>query len=191
VAGRTPSGLLVLGHGAGGGIDAGDLRAAAASAQRAGWAVARVLQPYRVLGRRSPAPAGQLDAAWLAVVAALRKRPTLTDVPLVVGGRSSGARVACRTVAEARARAVGCLAFPLHPPGRPDRTRAEELRGVAVPVVIVQGERDAFGGPAELATLRMKQVEIHAVTAADHGLRGAEAHRLIDDAVTGLLARVS
>lgn len=139
-------GLVLLGHGAGGGVDAPDLLAVAAAVHAAGWTVGRVEQPYRVSGRRAPAPAGQLDAAWTAVVEALR--PAWPG-PLVAGGRSSGARVACRTAAVTGAAAVVCLAFPLRPPRRPDTSRAGEIAGVDVPVLVVQGERDPFGGPAD------------------------------------------
>jgi predicted alpha/beta-hydrolase family hydrolase len=135
-------GLLVLGHGAGGGVSAPDLMAATRVALEADVSVALVEQPYRVAGRRSPAPAGQLDAAWEAVVAALG-----VDVPLVVGGRSSGARVACRTAAATGARGVLCLAFPVHPPGKPEKTRLDELDAVSVPVLVVQGSSDPFGMP--------------------------------------------
>jgi predicted alpha/beta-hydrolase family hydrolase len=136
----------VLGHGAGGGVGAKDLVAAAAAAREAGLSVALVEQPYRVAGRRSPAPAPQLDASWLAVLADLRAN-ALSGLPLIAGGRSSGARVACRTAAEAGAIAVLCLAFPVHPPGRPEKTRLAELDAVDVPVLVVQGERDPFGMP--------------------------------------------
>ncbi|MFC5995579.1 alpha/beta family hydrolase [Pseudonocardia hispaniensis] len=139
-------GLLLLGHGAGGGVDAPDLVAATGAARRVGLHVGLVEQPYRVAGRRAPAPAGQLDASWLAVVAAVRPNG-FAELPLVTGGRSSGARVACRTAAAAGAVAVLCLAFPVHPPGKPDKHRRAELDGVAVPVLVVQGERDAFGRP--------------------------------------------
>jgi uncharacterized protein len=108
--------------------------------------VALVEQPYRVAGRRAPAPAGQLDAAWTAVVAELAAG-VLRHLPLVTGGRSSGARVACRTAAGTGAVAVLCLAFPLHPPGRPEKTRLGELDAVACPVLVVQGESDPFGMP--------------------------------------------
>jgi predicted alpha/beta-hydrolase family hydrolase len=108
--------------------------------------VALVEQPYRVAGRRAPAPAGQLDEAWLAVVDDLAER-WFVDLPLVFGGRSSGARVACRTASEGEAVAVLCLAFPLHPPGKPEKTRLPELDGVDVPVLVVQGEKDTFGRP--------------------------------------------
>ena len=127
----------MLGDGAGGGVEAPDLRGAAEAANEAGLSVALVEQPYRVAGRRSPAPAKQLDEAWLAVVPQL-----FPDLPLIVGGRSAGARVACRTAAETGARAVLCLAFPVHPPGKPERTRLAELDGVTVPTLVVQGERD-------------------------------------------------
>ena len=138
--------VLLLGHGAGGGFAAPDLRAATAVSVAAGVHVAQVDQPYRVAGRRAAAPAAQLDAAWLAVVAAVRT--ALPGLPLLVGGRSSGARVACRTAADAGAVAVLCLAFPVHPPGRPEKDRLAELAMPAVPVLVVQGQRDPFGRPA-------------------------------------------
>jgi predicted alpha/beta-hydrolase family hydrolase len=140
---------LVLGHGAGGGVGSPDLVAARDKALELGFTVALVEQPYRVAGRRSPAPAPQLDAAWLAVVSQLRAR-RLRGLEIVCGGRSSGARVACRTAAEVGAVGVLCLAFPLHPPGRggdPSKSRLFELEAPAVPVLVVQGERDPFGIP--------------------------------------------
>jgi predicted alpha/beta-hydrolase family hydrolase len=139
----APLGTLVLGHGAGGGVGSPDLVGAAEAAGEAGFGVALVEQPYRVAGRRSPAPAAQLDAAWVSVIAQL----PLEGLPLLVGGRSSGARVACRTAAEVGAAAVLCLAFPLHPPGRPEKSRLDELDAVEVPTLVVQGERDPFGLP--------------------------------------------
>jgi predicted alpha/beta-hydrolase family hydrolase len=142
----APRAALVLGHGAGGGVGARDLRAAADAARGVGLSVALVEQPYRVAGRRSPAPATQLDDAWTAVVEALRDGP-LCDLPLVSGGRSAGARVACRTAQAAGATGVLCLAFPLHPPGRPEKTRLPELEAVEMPVLVVQGVSDPFGMP--------------------------------------------
>ena len=136
--------LLVLGHGAGGGVTAPDLVTATEAANAAGVSVALIEQPYRVAGRKSPAPAHQLDAAWLAVVEQLRGAE-----PVLCGGRSSGARVACRTAAGTGAAGILCLAFPLHPPGRPEKTRLGELEAVEVPVLIVQGESDPFGMPPE------------------------------------------
>jgi uncharacterized protein len=141
-----PLGAMVLGHGAGGGVAARDLLAVKDVALADGCSVVLVEQPYRVAGRRSPAPATQLDAAWTAVVEHLRGG-VLRELALVVGGRSSGARVACRTAAPTGARAVLCLAFPLHPPGRPDKTRLPELDAVALPTLVVQGEGDPFGMP--------------------------------------------
>jgi len=141
-----PAAALVLGHGAGGGVGSADLVAATGAARSAGLSVALVEQPYRVAGRRSPAPAKQLDAAWIAVVSQLRETH-LTGVPILAGGRSSGARVACRTAADTGAVGVVCLAFPLHPPGRPDKSRLDELDAVAVPTLVVQGENDPFGMP--------------------------------------------
>lgn len=145
---RGAAGALVLGHGAGGGVGARDLKAAAEAAVAEGFSVALVKQPYRVAGRRSPAPATQLDAAWTAVVAELR-RGALKRLPLVTGGRSSGARVACRTSGATGAIGVLCLAFPVHPPGRPEKSRQDELDAVKVPVLVVQGESDPFGMPPE------------------------------------------
>jgi uncharacterized protein len=145
---RGARGALVLGHGAGGGVGARDLQAAADAAAAERFSVALVEQPYRVAGRRSAAPAAQLDAAWIAVVAELR-RGALRRVPLITGGRSAGARVACRTAEATGAIAVLCLAFPVHPPGRPEKSRLSELDGVAVPVLVIQGESDPFGMPPD------------------------------------------
>lgn len=138
--------LLVLGHGAGGGVDAPDLRALRDSALTAHVAVARVTQPYRVAGRRAPAPAGHLDEAWSAVVRTVRAEFG-PETPLLVGGRSSGARVACRTAVGLGAAGVVALAFPLHPPGRRERSRMGEL-ATGLPTVVVNGDRDPFGVPS-------------------------------------------
>jgi predicted alpha/beta-hydrolase family hydrolase len=137
---------LVLGHGAGGGVQSPDLVGATQAARSAGLSVALVEQPYRVAGRRTPSPANQLDGAWIAVVSQLRAGP-LSGLPLLTGGRSSGARVACRTAAETDSVGVLCLAFPLHPPGRPEKSRLAELDAVKVPTFVVQGESDPFGTP--------------------------------------------
>jgi predicted alpha/beta-hydrolase family hydrolase len=157
---RGARGAVVLGHGAGGGIDAPDIAAACRAAAGTGWSVVRVEQPYRVAGRRAPAPARQLDAVWIEVLAALR-----LPGPLVVGGRSSGARVACRTAAATGAAGVLCLAFPLHPPGKPERSRLDELEAVAVRTLVVQGRRDPFGMPPAGPNREV------AVVAGDHGLK--------------------
>lgn len=146
-AADQPLGALVLGHGAAGGVEAPDLVAVTEASQELEFSVALVEQPYRVAGRRSPAPANRLDEAWTATVDHLAGGE-LAGLPLVVGGRSAGARVACRTAAESGAVAVLCLAFPLHPPGRPEKTRQPELDAVQVPTLVVQGERDQFGMPA-------------------------------------------
>jgi uncharacterized protein len=142
---ENPAFLLALTHGAGGGVDSPDLLAAAQAARGLGAAVARVLQPYRVRGGRAPGAPERQDAAWLEIIDALRR--AFPGVPLAQGGRSNGARLACRTAGTAGARAVVALAFPLHPPGRPERSRAEELRHAGAPVLVVNGERDPFGIP--------------------------------------------
>jgi predicted alpha/beta-hydrolase family hydrolase len=137
---------MMLGHGAGGGVTAHDLQLATEEALRAGLAVALVEQPYRVAGRRAPAPPAQVDGAWCAVVEHMH-REDLADLPLIVGGRSFGGRVACRTADDVGAAGVLCLAFPVHPPGRPEKSRLAELTSVTVPTLVVQGERDPFGMP--------------------------------------------
>lgn len=143
-----PQAALVLGHGAGGGVRARDLVVATEVAQAEGISVALVEQPYLVAGRRAPAPASQLDTAWTAVVEHLRAGD-LADLPLIAGGRSLGARVACRTAETTGAVAVLCLAFPVHAPGQhdPAKSRLPELEAVKVPTLVVQGESDPFGMP--------------------------------------------
>ncbi|WP_059013388.1 alpha/beta hydrolase family protein [Streptomyces specialis] len=153
--------VLALGHGAGGGVEAPDLRTLAAALPARGVTVALVEQPWRVAGRKlAPAPR-TLDAAWTALWPELEK----AGPPVVAGGRSAGARVACRTAGETGARAVLALSFPLHPPGRPEKSRADELLGAGVPVLVVQGGRDPFGRPAEFPS----GTELLEVPDADHG----------------------
>jgi hypothetical protein len=174
-----PALLLVLGHGAGGNVDAPDLVAVRDAVLGLGAAVARVTQPYRVAGRRAPAPAGQLDTAWVAAVAAVVELPELAALPLVVGGRSSGARVACRTAAATGASGIVALAFPLHPPGKPDRSRAAEL-ATGLPTLVVNGDRDPFGIPVADGT-----VTVEVMPGADHALQRDVA--AVAAAVTGWL----
>lgn len=163
-----PRAALVLGHGAAGGVASRDLVTATDVALSEGVSVALVEQPYRVAGRRSPAPARQLDAAWIAVVDHLAAGE-LRELPLVVGGRSLGARVACRTAQATAAAAVLCLAYPLQPPRRsgaaPAQSRLPELDEVTVPMLVVQGERDRFGIPP--AGRRRTVVQVP----GDHSLR--------------------
>lgn len=159
-----PDAVLVLGHGAGGSIDAGELRALATHGPRHGLAVVRVEQPYRVAGRRSPAPAAHLDEAWVAAVAAARAAVG-GEHPVVCGGRSSGARVAARTSAQTGAVGVLALAFPTVDPR--GRSREPELDAVPVPVLVVQGGRDHFGVPSDAPNRT-----VHVIPTADHALRG-------------------
>lgn len=159
----APSGparaTLVLGHGAGGSVSAPDLQAVASAALAANLSVALVEQPYRVAGRRAPAPAHHLDAAWAAVIAHL----DLHGHPLICGGRSSGARVACRTAASVGAAGILCLAFPLITPK--GVSRQEELDAVSVPLLVVQGESDRFGQPQPAPGREVVSVR------GDHGLK--------------------
>jgi predicted alpha/beta-hydrolase family hydrolase len=167
---RGARALLVLGHGAGGGVDAPDLRAVRDAAVAAGIVVARVTQPYRVAGRRAPAPAPRLDEAWLATLTQLRRQRGFRVLPLIVGGRSSGARVACRTATASGAVGVVALAFPVHPPGKPENSRLDELDAPRVPVLVVQGDRDPFGMPPPR---RGRTVVV--LDGADHSLRKGTA----------------
>lgn len=165
---EKPAATLVLGHGAGGGVDAPDLIAATGAARAEGVSVVLVEQPYRVAGKKSQPAASTIDAAWLAVIEHLAD-VELKGLPLIVGGRSAGARVACRTAEAADAVAVLCLAFPLQPPARkgkpPSADRLDELDAVKVPTLVVQGERDRFGMPPAGPRRRV------AVVPGDHSLR--------------------
>jgi predicted alpha/beta-hydrolase family hydrolase len=182
---RRSGGLLVLGHGAGGDIDAVDLVAVRDATVRSGWVVARVTQPYRVMGARRPPPAAPvLDAAWIAAVAAIRGKVGL-DVPLVVGGRSSGARVACRTAVDVGAVGILALAFPLHPPGRPEVSRASEL-DPTIPTLVINGDRDAFGvpEPAGLVRVVIRSGERHDLRKDPDGVATAAVRWLSEQAFT-------
>jgi hypothetical protein len=145
--------LLVLTHGAGGGTGSADLLAVRDAGLRLGAVVARVTQPYRVRGARAPGSVVAQDAAWREIITVLRDR--YPGIPLVQGGRSNGARVACRTARAAGARAVVALAFPLHPPGRPERSRVAELRDAGTDVLVVNGARDPFGIPGRTDAARV------------------------------------
>ncbi|QEV22510.1 alpha/beta family hydrolase [Streptomyces alboniger] len=177
--------LLALSHGAGGGIEARDLRAIAAALPAHGVSVALVEQPWRVAGKKlAPAPK-TLDVGWRGIWPALEKK----GLPVISGGRSAGARVACRTATELGAAAVLALSFPLHPPGKPEKSRADELLGAGVPTLVVQGGNDPFGKPAEFPGGRYELVE---VPYGDHGfavpkkaeLTQDEAVAIVTDAVT-------
>jgi predicted alpha/beta-hydrolase family hydrolase len=176
----------VLGHGAGGGVQAPDLQAAAGAAVEHGWTVALVEQPYRVAGRRTPPRAPILDSAWEAVCARLGAE-TLSGLPMVRGGRSSGARVACRTAAATGAAGVLCLAFPLQPPARRDGTlapdRLGELEQVRVPVLVVQGRSDRFGMVSPAPGREVVELD------GDHGLK--RDHVRLRTAVGDWLDRVA
>jgi len=156
-----PVALLVLGHGANGQVRAPDLLRATEVANATWVSVALVEQPYKVAGRRAPAPAAHLDAAFTAVVEHLR-----AGAPVILGGRSMGARVACRTAGALGAIGVLCLAFPVHPPGRPEKSRLEELDAVEAPVLVVQGTRDAFGMPPPAPGREIVEIE-----GGDHSLK--------------------
>ncbi len=174
-----PRRRLLLGHGAGGGVQAPDLLAVAQALPGTGTEVWLVEQPWRVAGRRvAPAPT-TLDEAWVQVLADVPR-----DLPLLVGGRSAGARVACRTALATGATGVVALAFPLHPPGKPEKSRAAELDGAGVPVLVVQGANDPFGRPGEIAAAPGRAV---VSVAGDHSLRSDTA--AVVAAVAGFVSR--
>ncbi|MEU2928670.1 alpha/beta family hydrolase [Streptomyces sp. NPDC007251] len=159
---QDPRLVLALSHGAGGGVDARDLQALARVLPAHGVTVALVEQPWRVAGKKvAPAPK-TLDTGWRGIWPAL----TGMALPVISGGRSAGARVACRTAAELGAHAVLALSFPLHPPGRPEKSRAQELLGAGVPTLVVQGGNDPFGGPEEFPDGPYRLIE---VPYGDHG----------------------
>jgi predicted alpha/beta-hydrolase family hydrolase len=159
---RRPIATLALGHGASGGIEARDLAALASRLPRQDINVFLIEQPWRLAGKRVASAPKLLDEAWISIIGQLRIR-----TPLVLGGRSAGARVACRTADGLGASGVLALAFPLHPPGKPDRSRADELRGTRLPTLVIQGERDPFGTPEEFPPL----TEMAVVPDADHSFK--------------------
>lgn len=178
--------LVVIGHGAGGGLDGVDLVALAALLPAEGITVARFEQPWKVAGKKVATRPPTLDAAWLAAVPALISDQGLAGVPLVVGGHSAGARVACRCAGELAATAVLGLSFPLHPPGKPESTRLDELLTPEVPVLVLQGDRDPFGSAAEIreavsASPRGAAVSVVEVTGAGHPLGVAARIRIAAD----------
>ena len=175
-------GTLVLGHGAGGGAEAPDLVAVADAVAAEGWLVLRVEQPWRVAGKRlAPAPA-VLDACLVAAADQLRPR-----TPLVLGGRSAGARSAARAAHHLGASGVLALAFPLHPPGRPEKSRLEELQAVTVPTLVVQGENDPFGRPDEFP----ERQPLVVVPAADHSFTVPRRSGLDASDVCGIIVEAT
>jgi predicted alpha/beta-hydrolase family hydrolase len=179
---RRPCATLLLGHGAGGGPEAPDLVALGAELPREGITVIRLEQPWRVAGRRvAPAPK-ILDECLVAVADQLRPR-----TPLVLGGRSAGARSAARTAHHLGASGVLALAFPLHPPGKPERSRLDELIGVRVPTLVVQGEADAFGRPEEFP----EAVQLVVIPDADHGFGVPRRSELTESDVAGLVVEAT
>lgn len=161
-AARQPWATLVLGHGAGGGANARELVWLARDLPRDDVSVLRIEQPWRVAGKKVAARPTILDEGWLDILAHLQR-----DTPIVVGGRSSGARVACRTATSVDA--VGCLAlaFPLHPPWRPEQSRFPELLGSGVATLVVQGECDPFGSAAVFPELP-SEIRVRSLADADH-----------------------
>ncbi|HZA74115.1 MAG TPA: alpha/beta family hydrolase [Propionibacteriaceae bacterium] len=173
---EEPTALLVLGHGAGGGTHAADLELLARRLPSLGVTVVRFEQPWRTAGRRVAGPPATLDEAWRAAVAELRLQPWAAG-RLFVGGRSAGARVACRTALAVEAVGVVCLAFPLHLPGRPEKSRAAELLTAGVPRLVLQGSKDTFGTPDEIreAMGMAPGIRLVELPGADHGFRVTKA----------------
>jgi len=179
---RRPIATLALGHGAGGGIGAQDLARLARRLPGQDINVFLIEQPYRRAGRKAPPPAKVLDEGWISLLSQMRIR-----TPLVVGGRSAGARVACRTASELGASGVLCLAFPLHPPGRPEKSRVDELKGVQLPSLVIQGQRDPFGTPEEFPPL----TEMAVVPDADHSFKVPKAAELTQTEALDLIVEAT
>jgi predicted alpha/beta-hydrolase family hydrolase len=177
-----PTATVLLTHGAGGGIEAADLQALADELPRQGVTVELLEMPWRVAGRKlAPRPA-VLDECLVAVCRQLRPR-----TPVVLGGRSAGARAAARCARELRADGYLALAFPLHPPGKPERSRLEELEGAGVPTLVVQGERDSFGRPEEFP----EDVDLTVVPLADHSFRVPKRGELSQDDALGIIVEAT
>lgn len=175
---RSPRATLFLQHGAGGGPDASDLVALAVALPPQGITVIRLEQPWRVAGRKVATAPASLDAAAVAVVDRLRSR-----TPLILGGRSAGARSSCRIAHHLGASAVLALSFPLHPPGKPEKSRADELATVRVPTLVVQGERDPCGAPGEF----VPDQPLVVVPAADHGLNAPKRSGVTPDDIAQIV----
>jgi predicted alpha/beta-hydrolase family hydrolase len=198
-AAEEPRAVLWLGHGAGGGIGALDLAALAAVLPSHGITVARYEQPWRVAGRKIAVRPAALDVAWREAAPLVEQ--LASGLPVVAGGRSAGARVACRTAASVGAVAIVCLAFPLHPPGRPDKSRLSELLAPEVPVLVLQGERDTFGSAATLAAEvgASRSIRVIAVPGADHSMKvlassplnAAAIAELVTSSVAGFIREVT
>lgn len=179
---RHPVATLLLNHGAGGGVDAQDLAALARRLPGQGITVLRLEQPWRVAGKRVAGAPETLDVAVRAVVDQIRPR-----TPMVLGGRSAGARSAARLAHPLGAAACLALAFPLHPPGKPERSRLAELRQARVPTLVVQGERDPFGAPSEFPP----DTELVPVPFADHSFRVPGSSDLSQQEALGILVEAT
>jgi uncharacterized protein len=170
------SSLLVLGHGAGGGVGAADLELLAKNLPALGTTVVRFEQPWHTAGRTAGAPPPKLDEAWRAALGWLAEQEWAQH-PLLVGGRSAGARVACRTASDTNPAAIVCLAFPLHLPGRPEKSRVAELLAPSAPRLVLQGTKDSFGTPEEIRTAigTAEGIKLVELPGADHGYRIARS----------------
>ena len=191
---EQPSSLLVLGHGAGGGVGAADLELLATSLPALATTVVRFEQPWRTAGRTVGAPPPKLDDAWRAALGWLMEQEWAAQHPLLVGGRSAGARVACRTASDTNPAAIVCLAFPLHLPGRPEKSRAAELLTPTAPRLVLQGSKDSFGTPAEIraAIGTAEGVNVVELPGADHSYRIAKSSAFTPaDLRSTLVAEVS
>jgi predicted alpha/beta-hydrolase family hydrolase len=186
-------GLALLGHGAGGDSRSAVLVLAQQVLVAAGWAAARTEAPYVVAARRAPDPAATLDEAQLALLAVLRRERGLGALPVLLGGKSSGARVACRISGSAGALGVVALGFPLHPPGRPEKSRADELAGASCPVLVLQGTRDTFGTPGEVrvATRDRGDIEVVEIAGGNHSFVPLRSSgRTVSDALSDVAAEL-
>jgi predicted alpha/beta-hydrolase family hydrolase len=179
---KHPVATLLLNHGAGGGIESPDLEVLARTLPRQGISVIRLEQPWRGASRRLAPSAKILDECLVAAANKLRVR-----TPLVLGGRSAGARSAARCARELGASAVLALAFPLHPPGRPERSRLDELEAAGVTTLVIQGERDAFGRPEEFPAHH----DLAVVPGADHGFQVRKRGDVTQEDALGIIVEAT
>lgn len=179
---KHPIAALLLNHGAGGGIDAPDLVALAKALPRHGISVIRLEQPWKVAGKRVAPRPEVLDECLVAAVNKIRVRS-----PLVIGGRSAGARCAARCARSLGASGVLALAFPLHPPGKPERSRLDELDGAGVPTLVIQGERDPFGRPEEFPARH----DLAVVPGADHGFKVLKRSDVSQEEALGIIVEAT
>jgi predicted alpha/beta-hydrolase family hydrolase len=158
---------LVLATGAGGPMRSAFLKFFAEQLAESGIRVVRFEFPYMRARRRTPDPPEVLKGAWREVIEKLGSGPQL-----VIGGKSMGGRIASMVADECGVRGLVCLGYPFHPPNRPAQLRTAHLAGLRTPTLIMQGERDSFGTPADVAGYTLsKSIRIEWIPDGDHSFK--------------------